>query len=313
VDGLTPVAERMKAPLRPALRRYHVATRRYRMLPSLLVIGAQRAGTTLLFYHLRRHPDISGPRGVGTSVAWGKELHFFDERFTNGLDWYRSFFPLEAYRDVRRRFRRDLVGCEGTPYYLFHPAVPERVAATLPNARLVALLRNPVERAYSHYQLMRRSGREKLSFGDAIEAEEERLAGERERVLADPGFRARHHRDHSYVARGLYAEQLERWFAHFPREQVLVVRAEDLRARPAEIFAQVLRFAGVRRATTRTFRPRNVGSYAPLDPVLRARLEERFAEPNARLARLLGRDFGWPTSPREDAVGSKSGRYDSSP
>jgi hypothetical protein len=285
--------ERAKRPLRPPFRRYRIATRHARMLPTFLVIGTQRAGTTALAYYLRRHPDISGPQSVDRTVAWGKELHFFDEKFANGPDWYRSFFPLEAYRAVLRRFGREIVACEGTPYYLFHPAVPERVAATLPRSRLLVLLRDPVDRAYSHYQLMRRMGREQLPFADAIAAEEERLAGERERLLTDPGFRARHHRDHSYVARGLYAEQLERWFDHFPREQLLVLRAEDFRARPADVYTQVLEFVGVRPWDPGEFALHNVGSYAPLDPELRARLDARFAEPNARLTRLLGMTFDW--------------------
>jgi hypothetical protein len=296
--------EYIKAPLRPPVRRYRLATRKRRMLPSFLIIGAQRAGTTALFYYLRRHPDIAGPMVADKSVAWGKELHFFDEKFDNGLDWYRSFFPLEAYRSFVRKLGRDLVACEGTPYYLFHPSVPRRVAATTPDMRLIALLRDPVERAYSHYQLMKRTGREKLSFEDALAAEDERLAGERERLLSEPGFRAPHHRDHSYVARGLYADQLALWLAHFPREQLLVLRAEDFRARPVQGYAQALAFVGVRPWDPGDFVPwGNIGSYAPIDPEVRAQLEERFAEPNARLARLLGRDFGWGASARRGAGG----------
>jgi hypothetical protein len=304
-DRTAALVKLAKTPLRRGFRGYRLATRNARMLPTFLIVGAQRAGTTALFFHLRRHPDVASPRGVDQSVAWGKELHFFDKRFDKGLDWYRSFFPLEAYRGLARKLGRELVAGEATPYYLFHPAVPERVAATLPAVRLIALLRDPIERAYSHYQLMRRSGLEKLSFEDALAAEEERLAGERERLLADPSFRARHHRDHSYVARGLYAVQLERWLAHFPREQLLVLRAEDFRARPAEIYAQVLAFLGVRAWAPSDFVPRNVGSYAPIAPELRRRLEELFAEPNARLARLVGRDFGWTSS--EPAVPAAGG------
>ncbi len=222
--------DQVKAPTRPFRRRVRYATRRSRLLPSFLIIGAQRAATTSLFTNIRRHPEVIGPRSADTSVAWWKELHFFDENFWRGTDWYRAFFPLEVRRRTLRRLGRELACGEATPYYLFHPAVPERVKETLPDVRLIALLRNPVERAYSHYQLMRLTGREKLSFAEAIDAEERRVRGAGEELLRDmpsarkQGNRRHHeHRHRAYVGRGLYAEQLERWFEHFPREQLLVL------------------------------------------------------------------------------------------
>jgi hypothetical protein len=246
-------------------------------------------------------------------VNWPKELHFFDERFSRGVNSYRSFFPLSVARRAARLRGRDLIAGEATPYYLFHPAVPERVAATVPDIRLIALLRDPIERAYSHHQLMYRTGREKLSFEDAVAAEtkrlaaaEKHLAGESGEARTAEGHRIHHHHRHrSYLSRGLYAEQLERWLAHFPREQLLVLRAEDFLARPTEIYAEVVAFLGLRPWLPRDFVHRNLGSYAPIDPTLRARLEEYFAEPNARLARLLGRDFAWgstasPTEPVDE-------------
>jgi Sulfotransferase domain len=271
---------------RKRLRRVSgLATRRARILPSFLLVGAQRAGTTSLFYYLRRHPHVARP---GT-----KEVHFFDDRFWRGVDWYRSFFATSAEQRLARLRGGDLVAAEATPYYLFHPAVPDRVAATIPSVRLVVLLRDPVDRAYSHYRKMRRMGLEPLSFEKALDKEEERLAGEDERLLADPHYRSRHHRRHAYVARGLYADQLERWLAHFPREQLLVLRSEDFFDRPADVYAETLDFLGLRAWQAPDFEPRNPTSDRPLDPALRARLERRFAEPNARLVRLLGPEFGW--------------------
>jgi lipopolysaccharide transport system ATP-binding protein len=286
---------RAKATLRPPLRRFRMVTRRSRILPSFLIIGAQRAGTTSLFHYLARHPDIAEPHGLEASVAWTKELHFFDEKFDKGADWYRSFFPLEIWRRTARALGRDLIAGEATPYYLFHPLVPGRVAATLPDVRLVALLRDPVDRAYSHYQMMLRTGREHLSFEDALAAEDERLVGERDRLLSGE-HRSPHHRHRAYQARGFYAEQLERWFEHFPRDQLLVLRTEDLLARPAAGYARVLAFLGARPWQPKDFAAKNTASYTPLSANLRARLEERFAEPNARLAHLLGTDFGWSSS-----------------
>lgn len=313
--------------LRPWRRRFRFATRRARILPGFLVIGAQRAGTTTFFDDLLRHPELVGPLG-GDAVTWSrKEIHFFDEKFAHGTDWYRSFFPLESRRRAARRLGRDVVAGESTPYYMFHPAVPERVAATIPDVRLIALLRDPVARAYSHYQMMRRTGREKLSFEDALEAEEERLAGIEEQlatgseVLTKSGHRLHHHHRHrAYFARGLYADQLERWLDHFPQQQLLVLRAEDYFVQPEEVYAETLAFLhvhprplGTLKKRTTTASPghpwsrrekRNRASYEPLDPAVRAELEERYAEPNRRLARLLDKDFDW--GPRTSSAESES-------
>jgi Sulfotransferase domain len=273
-------------------RRFRLATRRFRILPSFLIIGAQRAGTTSLLATLRKHPDIVGPTRGEDFVLLGKEVHFFDKRFDEGLDWYRSFFPLAARRERARRRGRDLVAGESTPYYLFHPEVPARVAATIPDVRLIVLLRNPVDRAYSHYQHRVRAGREKLSFKAALRAEERRLAGTDDLIEIDRKYR-RHHFHRAYFRRGLYAEQIERWFDHFPRKRLLFVRAEDYFARPAETHAEVLEFIGVRPWQFEKTVHRNNASYPPINPVVRAELEARYAEPNARLEQLLGRDFGW--------------------
>lgn len=279
-------------------RRFRQATSRLRILPDYLIIGAQRAGTTSLYDFLCRHPDVAGPTAAKTDIHWAKELHFFDDKYWLGVDWYRSFFPLAATRAVIRRRGGDLLAGEASPSYLFHPAVPVRVAATVPKVRLIALLRDPIERAYSHYQLMVRTGREELSFEDALAAEDERLAAEEERMRADPRYSSAKYRHYAYLTRGLYADQLERWLEYFPREQLLVVRAEDFRARPGDIYAEIVAFLGLRPWQPAEFPPRNRASYAPIDPALRARLEERFAEPNAHLARLLARDFGWASASR---------------
>jgi Sulfotransferase domain len=296
--------------LRPR-RRLRLATRHVRILPSFIIIGAQRAGTSSLFDALRRHPDVVGPTAGEHHVLIRKEIHFFDSRFHRGVNWYRSFFPTFASRRLARMRGGDLVAGESSPYYLFHPAVPARVAASLPDVRLIALLRNPVDRAYSHYQLMRRKGGERFSFEEALAEEEKRLAGKVELILANPKFRSREHRRHAYTARGLYAEQLERWLAHFPRERLFVIRSEDLFAEPGRVYAEVLDFLDLRPWPLGELTSRNSASYPPLDPALRARLEERFAEPNARLARLLGRDFAWgpvpaPAGRAQAAAGGRS-------
>ena len=270
-------------------RRSSRLTKRARILPSFLIIGAQRAGTTSFFSNLCEHPQVARPIE--------KELHFFNYDYWRGVDWYRSFFPTTAAQRLARLAGSDLVGAEATPYYLYHPAVPRRVAETIPDVKLVVLLRNPVNRAYSHYQKMRRMGFEWLSFEKALAVEDKRLSGAEELLIADPRYRNQHHRRHSYFARGIYVDQLARWHAYFPRNQFLVLMAEDFFTRPAEIYAQTLDFLGLAQHPWADRRAGTPPAYEPLDPALRASLEQRYLEPNARLARLLGRNvWGSPAT-----------------
>jgi hypothetical protein len=182
---------------------------------------------------------------------------------------------------------------EASPGYLFHPLAPERVAETVPQTKLIALLRDPVDRALSHYHHEVALGREPLSFEDAIDAEPERTRGEEERLLREPRYWSRAWWDHTYLARGRYAEQLERWLAVFPRERLLVLASEELAADPGAAYAQVLEFLGAPRHELDSYPRVYEQAYAEMRPDTRRRLVNYFAEPNRRLYELLGRDFGW--------------------
>ena len=255
-------------------------TARWRDLPDFLVIGAQKAGTTALYAYLRWHPAIGGP-------FW-KEVSFFDRHWAKGEDWYRGQFPL-------RRGGR-LLG-EASPSYVFHPLAPERVRAVVPDVRLIVLLREPGDRAYSHYQHEVALGRETLSFEDALEAEEGRLRGEVERICADPRAFSREWWGHTYSARGHYADQLERWLELFPREQLLAVTTDELGTRPEETYSSVLAHLGAPAHSLGDYPRVFDRDYQPMRPETREALTARFAEPNRRLEKLLGRPLGWTTEP----------------
>ena len=261
------------------VRRVRGAMAPLRMRPGYLVIGAQKAGTTTLEHYLDRHPEIGGP--------YRKEVHYFDINAWRSPRWYLGHFPLKRSGGPR------LAG-EASPYYLFHPVAHERAHRLLPDVRLVVLLRDPVARAVSHYNHSRRRGLENLPLEEAVEREPERLAGEEER-LRDPRALSGPHRHWSYVSRGRYAEQLERWLSVYPREQLHVVIAEEFFARPAEVYRDVLRFLGVSDVDPGEIEAQNVGTaFAPeLDPATEARLRDAFRPHNERLAALIGRDPGW--------------------
>jgi hypothetical protein len=273
--------------------RWRTATRSARTLPDFLLLSGSRCGSTSLFASLCAHPQVMPPSH--------KELHFFDRNYRRGLDSYRRLFPLGAHRRSReRRLGRRVVTGEATTYYLLHPAVPARAREAIPRATLVVLLRDPVDRAYSHYQLSVRSGAETLSFEDALDAEEERLAGAEERLLAGTDD-VPSHRLHSYVARGLYLRQLERWQESFRREQFLILRSEDFFADPAGTVAEACAFLGLEPHPGPLPAPMNRATYEQIRPETRRRLQQTFAEPNRRLEEYLGAELDWQRPDRREA------------
>jgi hypothetical protein len=163
----------------------------------------------------------------------------------------------------------------------------------VPQARLVVLVRNPVDRALSQYNHEVALGREPLSFEEALDAEEERLRGEVERMTADPGYFSHEWWSHTYKARGRYAEQLERWLDVFPGEQLLVLSSDELGSEPERAHAQVLEFLGAPPHRLDSYPRVYEREYDPMRPETRARLAAEFEEPNRRLYALLGRDLGW--------------------
>jgi hypothetical protein len=245
--------------------------------PDFVIIGTQRGGTTSLHADLRAHPDIETPAK--------KEIHYLTDRFERGAEWYLGQFPAVVPVGT-------LVG-EATPYALFHPRAPQRLHDIAPNARIIVLLRNPVDRAYSHYLHERARGHESLSFEEAIAAEPGRLRGLEEQLASGEIPASDVHKRASYVARGRYARQLERWLSVFPREQLLILQSEGLYADPAATTRRVTDFLGVQPLGGDAFSTLNATTGPPMEVETRAKLKREFAEDNARLAGLLGWDPAW--------------------
>jgi Sulfotransferase domain len=239
-------------------------------LPDFVVLGTQKGGTSFFYRLLVEHPLVR--------AAAAKELHFFDNKFAEGVGWYRRCFSEGEHVDGQRT-----ITGEASPSYLFDPQVPERMARIVPEARLIALLRNPVDRAYSHYQMEVRRGREARSFGEATK--QEMISAEGEENAVDVRY--------AYLTRGLYADQLERFSFFADRDRLLVVKSENLFTRQLEVLERVMTFLALPPFESTLARPSGRATYEPMDPGTRRSLEGYFAPHNERLYDLLGTDFGW--------------------
>jgi hypothetical protein len=269
-------------------RRLRYLLGRLHVLPDYLIIGTARGGTTSLHAQIELHPHVLPSRR--------QEVHFFDSpRFSNGIDYYRLHFPWRAQAawHAARSGTRPRTG-ESSPYALFHPHAPARVRELLPDARLIVLLRDPVERAHSDWAMRKRRGAEPLSFEEAI-AEEERVVDEHRALLeADPSYESPRLRQYSYVARGVYADQLPRWLSQVTREQLLIIQTEaygrDLQGTLLRVWAHL----GLEPVALPEYPTRNRGKYAaPMLPETRERLRRHFAPHNERLYALLGERYDW--------------------
>lgn len=245
-------------------------------LPDFLIIGAQKCGTTYLYEKLVEHPQVLS--------ALTKEVHFFDNAYHEGEAWYRGHFPGKGGDDITG---------EASPYYIVHPHAARRVRDTAPNAKLILLLRNPVNRAYSHYHHEARLGFEPLTFAEALAQEEKRLSGEVEKMLKDERYYSYAHQHYAYRLKGLYADQLKGWFNLFPQAQLLVLKSETFYQNTPAVMRQVTDFLGIPAWDGWQFSPPKSNGYAKIDPALRQTLAAYYAPHNQRLYELIGADFGW--------------------
>ena len=265
------------------------ATADRRRLPSFILVGAQRAGTTSLFRALMSHPLIH-------SASYHKGVNYFDVNYERDFSWYQGHFPTVG--SLQRRTRGvtgEPITFEASGYYMFHPCAAERIARHLPEVRLLAMLRDPVERAYSAHKHELARGYETEPFERALDLEDARLDGQAERMLAEPGYQSFSHRHHAYVRRGQYAEQLLRLREFFPPDRIHVLESENFFERPEPTYRGVLDFLGLPHVLPDRFDRWNARPSSPMAEGTRSRLREHFQSHDRALATLLGRDPAWAT------------------
>jgi hypothetical protein len=267
-------------------RTYGRLTSRARVLPELLIAGGQRCGSTSMFKTLGQHPAVVPP-------FLRKGVHYFDVGYTDDIDDYRGNFPLRAtMQRVSRRAGVPALTYESSPYYLYHPLAAERIARDLPGVKLIVLVRDPVERAYSAHAHEIARGFETETFERAIDLEGERLAGEAER-LVDPGYRSMSHQHHAYLHRGQYVDELQRLEKLFGRQRIHVVDSNAFFTEPESQFSPVLDFLGLPAVANVRFERHNARRRVPLPDHLRQRLERYFEPYDQALAAWLGQTPSW--------------------
>jgi Sulfotransferase domain len=278
----------------PAKRAVHAVsltagrmTSRARMLPGFLIIGAQRCGTTSMYRTLSQHPAV-------LKAVLHKGVHYFDMNYGRGPGWYQAHFPFAVRaRRVEHSEGAKPLTFESSPYYMFHPLAPARIADDLPGVKLLVLVRDPVERAYSAHAHELARGYEIETFERALELEDERISGEAERIVADPGYLSHSHQHHAYRTRGQYADQLEALNRHFGADRIHVVDSGEFFTSPEPVYDRVLEFLGLPHRGYPAFERHNARPRSAMPEDLRLQLDEYFLPFDERLARWLGGVPSW--------------------
>lgn len=277
-----------KALLRSTYVALSVPTANLRLRPHFLLVGAQRCGTTSLFRALEQHPDVVRP-------AINKGINYFDLNYHRGDRWYGAHFPLlrnSWHRDYKQKATAVF---EASGYYMFHPLAADRIAKDLPDVKIVAMLRDPVERAYSAWKHESARGFDHMSFEEAIQQEAQRTAGERDRMTKSPNYQSFAYRHHSYTARGKYTAQLRRFYHLFPPSSVHIVFSETFFAKPRHEFALLANFLGIDATVDISFDQHNARPSGPMPGRTREVLTEIYKSEADDLERLIGRRPPWST------------------
>lgn len=267
---------------RTSSKPYRLLTSSFRATPSFIIIGTQKGGTTSLYNYLAKHPNVE--------PAFQKEIHFFSKYYDNGFNWYRSNFPF---------YKPDFITGEASPNYIFCPYSPKRVFEALPDVKLIVLLRNPVDRAFSHYhhklrglQWIKNPSVEVLSFEEEIAKESERLRVPLEQIAKGEAYSDVYIR-FSYLAKGIYLPQLLNWSKFFSKEQLLVLESEAFFTQTAKVFETVLEFLSLPKWSPGEFPVLNKIERTDMSVDTRQRLVEYFKPYNRELYEYLGVEFDW--------------------
>ena len=254
-----------------------------RVLPDFIIIGSMKCGTTSLYYDICEHPCAS--------PAAYDEIGFFDSNFHLGLNWYRSMFPTKRrIEDIRRKEGVAITG-EDTPFYFWNPVAAKRIQKLLPNIKLVAILRNPIDRAYSEYQDLVSSESNSPSFETFIENEINTRRKDSS-LITEENFEIFNQKN-SYLLKGIYVDQLKIWAGLFPKEQIFTLSTENLNSEPITALESVFQYLNLPDYKIKNIQRQKQKKYVPMNSQTRKILIEFFKPHNERLFKFIGKKFDW--------------------
>ena len=254
-----------------------------RVLPDFIIIGSMKCGTTSLYYDICEHPC--------TLAATYDEIGFFDSNFHLGLNWYRSMFPRKKQiEDVKQREGVAITG-EDTPFYFWNPVAAKRIQKLLPKIKLIIILRNPIDRAYSEYQDWASRESNPPSFETAIKNEID-MQRKYPSLITEKNFQV-FNQENSYLLKGVYVDQLKIWAGLFPKEQIFTLSTENLNSEPIDTLESVFQYLNLPNYKIKSPQHQKQNKYAPMDPEIRKSLIEFFKPHNSRLFKFIGKTFDW--------------------
>lgn len=258
------------------------------ILPDFYIIGGQKCGTTSMFEYLSQHPSIF--------PAVAKDIRFFDKYYYKGVDWYKTYFPSKTEEFIQQFFRKNSIKTvDATERYLEHPLTAKRIKKITPNAKFIVLLRNPIDRTFSHYGMNVDRNMETLSFEEALSKEDYRINKKLEKMELDKSFYDDKYFRFGYIDRSIYVNKLKKWFSMFSRDQFLIIQTEEFLQNTDSIYQKTLKFLGVKKWTLNEFKQYKKRNYKnpQMSTETRKRLNEFFKPHNQQLFDLIGTKFDW--------------------
>ena len=259
-------------------RHVYGLTSSIRVLPDFFIIGVVRSGTTSMYHYLDEHPSI-------VKSAYD-ELGFFDDNFRLGWAWYKTLFPTTITKRIVKRKTGNFLTFDDTPFYIYNEDVAKKIKNYFPKTKLIIILRNPIDRAYSNYHLGVRMGDEKRTFDQAVDDEMQKIEEYNEIEMDD-------YISQSYLGRGIYAKQLEIWLKYFPASVIKILESERFSNDTEKTMNEVFEFLDLPNHNIRNLKKKNVAEYPPMRTETRQKLCNFFSEYNEKLYDMLKVRYDW--------------------